>query len=278
MIKLNNNGILQWVSIFSGISGGQTHSYIPRGIAISNDGNSIYYTTQCINSSSQNNFVTLKYDSYGDSIWLNTFPDGFIGSWPSTDPATIKLDKYNNVYVTGYDIYPHYVSIKYSPNGVQQWVTIYTDNQGMTSDLSIDTNLNIYVTGTTSNGHQATTIKYNQLLGIKPNSNEIPNKFSLSQNYPNPFNPSSKIKFSIPLSRGLPAEHSQAGVSKGWGVLTSLKIYDILGREVAMLVNENLQSGTYDVTFDGSDYASGVYFYKLKAGDYSETKKMVLMK
>ena len=106
-------------------------------------------------------------------------------------------------------------------------------------------------------------------IGIKPISNEIPKTFSLSQNYPNPFNPSTKIKFSIPLP---------GGVSEGRGGLVTLQIFDILGREVATLVNEKLAPGTYEVEFDGSNYTSGVYFYRFEARDFSETKKLVLLK
>ncbi|HEY5123242.1 MAG TPA: T9SS type A sorting domain-containing protein [Ignavibacteria bacterium] len=102
---------------------------------------------------------------------------------------------------------------------------------------------------------------------ISPVSTELPTKYSLYQNYPNPFNPTTKIKFDIaPLSRG-------AG-----GVLTSLKVFDITGREIQTLVNEKLNPGTYEVTFDGSNYASGVYFYQLRSGEFVETKKLVLLK
>ena len=111
------------------------------------------------------------------------------------------------------------------------------------------------------------------LLSTKTLSEEIPQSFSLSQNYPNPFNPVTKIKFAIPLSRG---------VSEGRGVLAKLIIYDILGREVTTLVNEQLNPGTYEVewsaTGGGSNYPSGVYFYKLITEGYSETRKMVLIK
>jgi hypothetical protein len=103
------------------------------------------------------------------------------------------------------------------------------------------------------------------LVGINTFSSEIPIGFSLSQNYPNPFNPSTKMKFSIPPSKG----------ARG---MTRLIIYDILGREVTTLVNEQLQPGIYEVEWDGTNYCSGVYFYKLITNDYSETKKMVLIK
>ncbi len=105
-------------------------------------------------------------------------------------------------------------------------------------------------------------------IGIKPISNEVPNSFSLSQNYPNPFNPVTKIKFDTPPQPS----------PKGRGQWVRLLIYDALGREIATLVNEQLKPGSYEVEFDGSNYPSGVYFYKMLAGDYAETKKMILLK
>lgn len=103
-------------------------------------------------------------------------------------------------------------------------------------------------------------------VGINPTSNEIPYDFSLSQNYPNPFNPQTKIKFDIP--QGMKGQTSNV----------KLIIYDLLGREVATLVNEELKPGSYEVDWDGSNYSSGVYFCKLVSGDFAVTKKMVLMK
>ena len=100
---------------------------------------------------------------------------------------------------------------------------------------------------------------------VHPISSEIPSKYSLSQNYPNPFNPVTKMKFDIPPSNG----------ARG---MARLIIYDILGREIAVLINEQLSPGTYEVEWDGTNFPSGIYFYKLITKDYSETKKMVLIK
>ena len=106
-------------------------------------------------------------------------------------------------------------------------------------------------------------------LGIIPQTPQVPDKFHLYQNYPNPFNPTTKIKFSIPEVRS----QSAAGGSE-----VRLEIYDILGNEVATPVDEPLQPGTYEVGWDASNYSSGLYFYMLKAGDFSETKKMLIIK
>ncbi len=108
-----------------------------------------------------------------------------------------------------------------------------------------------------------------RVAGVGSPEKRIPNEFILHQNYPNPFNPTTNINFSIPLSRG---------VSEGRGVLVRLVIYDILGREIAVLVNERLTPGTYEVEWDGSNFSSGIYYYSLVTTEFIETKKMVLIK
>ncbi len=104
------------------------------------------------------------------------------------------------------------------------------------------------------------TRSYNA-IGIQQIGSEIPVKFNLYQNYPNPFNPGSTFKFDI---------------SKNANV--KLVIYDLLGREVAALVNQELKAGTYKAEWNASGFASGTYFYRITSGDYSETKKMILVK
>ena len=101
------------------------------------------------------------------------------------------------------------------------------------------------------------------LVSILPTSSEVPDKFELSQNYPNPFNPVTKIKFNI------------SGSSETQALLS---VYDVLGKEVAVLVDQELQPGTYEADWDASAYPSGVYYYKLEGGNFSETKKMILLK
>lgn len=99
------------------------------------------------------------------------------------------------------------------------------------------------------------------MVGIDPISSEIPSKFNLYANYPNPFNPVTKIKFDI----------SRVTAAK-------LVVYDITGRIVETIVNEQLNAGKYEVSFDASHLASGVYFYKLETSDFVDTKKMLLVK
>jgi plastocyanin len=97
-------------------------------------------------------------------------------------------------------------------------------------------------------------------VGIQQTS-EVVNTYKLSQNYPNPFNPSTIIKFSIPKSN-----------------FVTLKIYDMSGKEIETLVNSQMSQGSYNYTLNASDLSSGIYFYKIIAGDFSEIKRMVLIK
>ena len=98
-------------------------------------------------------------------------------------------------------------------------------------------------------------------VGVEENLNGHPTEYALSQNYPNPFNPTTTIKYSIPKLS-----------------FVTIKIYDVLGSEVATLVNEEKPAGTYELTWNAANLPSGVYFYQLKAGSFVETKKMILMK
>jgi photosystem II stability/assembly factor-like uncharacterized protein len=98
------------------------------------------------------------------------------------------------------------------------------------------------------------------LVGVQDNVS-IPKEFSIEQNYPNPFNPTTTINYSVPKSQ-----------------FVTLKVFDLLGREIATLVNENENAGYYKVKFDASSLTSGIYFYQLRSGNFSETKKLVLLK
>ncbi len=104
----------------------------------------------------------------------------------------------------------------------------------------------------------------------------LPIAFALEQNYPNPFNPTTRITFQIPNIKS----HSSADLEFGNSNLdiVTLKVYDVLGREVATLVSENLAAGSYETTFDATGLASGTYLYRLQAGDYVATKKLLLLR
>jgi hypothetical protein len=100
-----------------------------------------------------------------------------------------------------------------------------------------------------------------EIQGVKQISGLVPSSFSLERNYPNPFNPNTVIRYSLTGNR-----------------FVTLKVFDVLGKEVATLVNEKQSPGTYQVEFVGSNLPSGVYFYRIIAGDFTDTKGMILLK
>lgn len=215
--------------------------------------------------------IVTKYNIQNVQEWTNLY---------SGTAVAIKNDFSGNVYVTGTtgsgansDI----ITKRFSPSGVEDWSIVYNgtgNHEDMSKAIVVDAMGNIYVAGQSNGGANNldfVTIKYSQLVGIQPISTEIPNYYSLSQNYPNPFNPSTKIKFQIPLLRGV-------SVSGGQGAFTSIIIYDALGQVIETLVNEQLNPGTYEVNWNAADHPSGIYFYRLSSGDFSQTSKMILIK
>jgi len=100
-----------------------------------------------------------------------------------------------------------------------------------------------------------------EVVSVEEQNSPLPKNYSLEQNYPNPFNPSTTINYGLPVSG-----------------FASLKIFDMLGREVKILINERQEAGSHAITFNATNLPSGVYFYQLKAGSYTETKKLVLLK
>jgi hypothetical protein len=140
--------------------------------------------------------------------------------------------------------------------------SLATDWKTKNLALPVGTNkINLEAISAFGNDMWVDSICLKLLTGVRHFDNEIPKVFSLSQNYPNPFNPATVIKYSLPKA-------SQV----------KLVIYDLTGREVMTLVNGMKQPGYYEARFDGTNIASGVYFYKISAGDFTDVKKMVLVK
>ena len=168
----------------------------------------------------------------------------------SFTPARFQFTNYYTAYSIGYC----------SSDGGINW--IHQFDPFSANQIKFANNLTGYIVG--NNGFiYKTTNGGGIILGVNLISNVIPDKFSLSQNYPNPFNPSTVIRYQL----------SAAG-------FTTLKVFDLLGKEIASLVNEKQNAGSYAVDFNSSDFnlPSGIYFYTLNAEEFKETKKMVLIK
>ncbi|MCB0728314.1 MAG: SBBP repeat-containing protein [Ignavibacteriae bacterium] len=263
-IKYNPDGIRQWVAIYD--TTGQQD--IPEDIEVDGDGN-VYVTGRSRVSNSYNDIATIKYNTNGVRQWIAIYDNK-----PESrdDQGTdLILDGQGNVYVTGYSqesgTNNDVVTLKYNSSGEQQWLARYdVTNSEEAYAIILDNANNVYVTGyQSSGGSDFLTIKYSQSVGIQQSSIERPADFRLNQNYPNPFNPVTNLGFVI--SKNGPPHR-----------IVSLKVYDIQGEEVATLVNEDLPAGEYRYVFDGANLSSGVYYYILEAGKFSETKSMLLLK
>ena len=255
-IKYNPNGDTAWIRSFSGVFN------IGYDIAVDD-----FYNVYVAGLAS-GNYMLIKYTSTGNLQWVKTSPGP--GTFSIPEPR-LALDSSGYVYLsllrrvtsTRFDN----LIIKYDGNGNQIWEAVYSgglpNESNYTNAITLGGSGNIYIAGL----HAVTnpdylTLKYSQApIGIKPISSEIPNEFKLFQNYPNPFNPTTVIRYQLVVNS-----------------FVTLKIYDLLGREVATLVNEKLKAGTYEVEFKGENYLSGVYFYRLQTEKYNETLKMILIK
>ncbi|NNG27115.1 MAG: T9SS type A sorting domain-containing protein, partial [Ignavibacteriaceae bacterium] len=150
----------------------------------------------------------------------------------------------------------------------QQWIIRYNgsgDGDDYANTVALDTIGNVYITGSsvgTGTAEDIVTIKYSQTpTSVHESQTNLPDNYFLYQNYPNPFNPSTKIKYQIPeLS------------------FITLKVYDVLGNEIVTLTNEEKLAGSYGIEFNAANLPSGIYFYRLQAGSFVGTKKMVLLR
>jgi len=152
--------------------------------------------------------------------------------------------------------------------GTGNWITEYTAPAGTYRHVTTDRIPSYPFLGFAVRTNGGISFKQVFVEGIKQLSGNIPDKFSLSQNYPNPFNPVTKIKFTVAAS----------SFNKGLQLLVRVSLFDILGREIAILVNEELKPGIYETQWDGTNFATGIYYYKLTAGEFIDTKKMILIK
>lgn len=260
-IKYNSSGVQQWLSRYTSPGNSQD---IPEGLNIDAAGN-VYVTGRARINSSYNDFATVKYNSAGAEQWVAVYNNNGVDR--DDYGYDLIIDGQGNVYVTGNSqasgTNRDALTVKYNSSGIEQWVARYDgSNADETYSIGIDTAGNIYVAGYKSSPNQdVITIKYSQVNGITQLGNEIPESFKLEQNYPNPFNPVTNFRIQLP----------NAGNVK-------VTVYDITGKEVEILVNGYLKAGIYNIDFDASGIPSGAYFYRLTANDFTETKKMILIK
>jgi hypothetical protein len=194
----------------------------------------------------------------------------------------LAVDPSGNVYVTGMSegVYggtgarvanKDFATVKYNSNGVEQWTARYSGPAYAYDEpkaIAVDATGNVFVAGWSLGEYGAgywslyTTVKYVQSpVGVAESDGREPQRFELLQNYPNPFNPSTKIRYAI----------TRPG-------RVTLQVFNLQGQEVATLVNENKAAGEHEIQWHPAGLPSGIYLYRVQAGEFVDTKKLVLMK
>jgi plastocyanin len=301
-IKYHVNGDTSWVRRYNG----SADSIDYAGAITVDSSNNVYVAGWSLDSVTYFDYATIKYYPNGATAWVRIY-NGPANGWDEV--SAIAVDGSGNVYVTGqswgsgsdYDYATikyvqavSYISISDSAFIPQVDTIVVGDsvrwtNNGVSPHTSTSDTKSLWDSGTLYPGESFTfqfdtpgsysyhcefhpsmtgTIMVQPSTDVKDETGdrERPSEFVLSQNYPNPFNPTTKIEFTLAKS----------------GFVT-LQIYDVLGRKVKTLVSEELSSGYKSVIWDGKndagdEVASGVYFYQLKVGDFSQPKKMLLLK
>ncbi|MFC2088139.1 SBBP repeat-containing protein [Calditrichota bacterium] len=276
-IKYNSSGSEQWVARYNGPANSYDEA---KAIVVDVQGN-VYVTGSSAGSFPYLDYATVKYNSSGIEQWVARYN----GSGNSQDYANdLTIDAHGNVYVTGYSVGSgtdtEYATLKYNSSGTEQWVALYNGpGSSQATALSVDAQNNVYVTGTNYgtfsilgtgvNWSFITTIKYSQsTTGLEQENVNIPAKYKLEQNYPNPFNPVTNICYDLPKASKV-----------------KLEIYNSLGQRVAVLVNEYKPAGLHTIPFDGTNLASGIYYYRItihsneiEGDDFIKVKKMLLLR
>ena len=224
-----------------------------KGIAVSDLGN-VYVAGLDGTGVFEDEGALLKYNSSGSELWVTRL------GVPSS--PELVMDGSENLFTVEY-LMIH----KYDSSGVERWhadLDGYVDIMGNPIYIGSDSPGNVYISGTyeSQTSPIMVTMKYSQSTTVQAEEDlDVPVSSSLSQNFPNPFNPTTIIRYQLP----------QTGDVR-------MVVCDLLGQEVAMLVNEKKVPGSYEVKFNASGLASGVYLYRLQAGDFVQTKKLVLVR
>ena len=227
----------------------------------------------------QSYYRTVKYDLDGNRVWERYYDGDFQASYNLANyvksviahpnggcvvvGSLVKIGKNDPNMLDG-------GAISYDPNGDEYFKIRYDANPlwyrttHQASLFSSDNRLMIF--GTTYNLDPDTAqvlfmTKWDDVTGVEDNDYTIPDNFSLSQNYPNPFNPTTTIEYELSAT-----------------AYVTIKVYDILGKEVANLINEEKSAGSHVIAFNAANLPSGTYFYRLQTGKYTDTKKMVLLR
>ncbi len=272
----SGNGSVQWFKLYRGTQFGGPGSYA-NDMYVDPAGN-VYATGYLENNNTGVDCFTVKLREDGTQLWSHLYVRNSSGGGNDIGNRC-WLSNFGDLYVLG-RAENNTLLIRYNASTGQPVLTELYNNLsfGSESDVISDQFGNIWFSGANYNGfnNDAAVVKYFQVpTSVEPVSQVVPGEFKLLQNYPNPFNPTTQIRFQIAEVRGQKSEVGRV----------TLKVYDVLGREVATLVNENLSeglltenAGSYEARFDAKGLASGIYYYRLQTSGFAETKKMILLR
>lgn len=262
-----STGAQQWLYNLNGVNGGGDESAFNIAVGINND---VYLSCSLFQNTVYDDGALIKLNaSSGTEVWKKIFKSDGTGANSCND---VKVLSSGIIYAVG------------AANNGSSTNSVYTRKLNLAGDslsassYSVGTNASaipkfvtpamgnsLYISGdvTVGSNIDAFLVKYGVTTSITPVQNIMPDDFSLLQNYPNPFNPSTKISYNLKTEG-----------------LVSLKVFDLNGKEVANLVNENQKAGRYELNFDAGKYSlsSGIYFYKISASGFTDTKRMILVK
>jgi hypothetical protein len=263
LIKYDRYGVQQWLSTY-----GATGRDNSRLVAVDDEGN--VYVGGLDPNGNDFDIATFKFDSTGAFQWVRRF-NGPANGWDS--PVDMVIDPKGGVIITG-SVWKtasqtDMVILKYNSNGDLEWSDMYGNQYGQEDypvAILLDKKNNILLAGASEigNGIRAyTTIKYKRTSVVSTGSPKPPviKKFSFAQNYPNPFNPNTTIEYYLPFPTKV-----------------TLTIYNVIGERVAILVNDEKQSGLNKIKWNAGNLTSGIYYYEIKSKNFRRAKRMVLLK
>ena len=237
-VKYNSGGVKQWAARYNGPGNGEDRA---NALALDGAGN-VYVTGRSARTGGNADYATIKYSNAGAQQWIARYN----APANNTDEARdIAVDSEGNVHITGYILaangQPDYMTIKYSASSASAQNTQMAEAEGEILDEGEE--------GENESSHTLAQ------------ESTVPARFVLSQNYPNPFNPNTTISFTLPVASEI-----------------KLAIYNVTGERIRTLLAGALPPGEHELTFVAGDLASGTYFYRLEAGDFTATQRMILAK
>ncbi len=267
LIKYDKKGSQVWIDTCNG--NGNVSSDKAWGVVVDSD-NMIYITGQTNVTSQGLDYLIVKYTPTGGRSWLKKYNGPANGDDYST---AISLSPNQKIVVTGaskgtnntFDFATITLNCSNGNipgNAIRYSMSNNTDD--IAEDIAVTSNNKVFVTGYSMLNRTESSLSTIMINEDDKDNNvktETALQFKLNQNYPNPFNPSTTIGFDIPLSANV-----------------KLVIYDMLGKVIDILINRQMDAGSYNISFKNSNLSSGIYFYELSTGDFREIKKMTLVK